>query len=229
MKYDSSSESQKEFLSNFRAQRFFIVRARQMIYNSTAHKSCERNRLKMKKMLALLLALCLLLPAVSALALTENSAYKFAKDVVKDCLPQCGSFRFLSDGLQVWQDGLNWAVYGDCTYTYRGTRYEEPYAVYFSEISRGEQEVLMVALSDEIVYGDAETCYEAGWEYGEILDTIEYYYYAQPGGEDYVWIPASGTLYHSRSDCSGMRSPTYEPVTDELLRRYRPCSKCWSY
>ena len=70
---------------------------------------------------------------------------------------------------------------------------------------------------------------EAGWEYGEILDTIEYYYYAQPGGEDYVWIPASGTLYHSRSDCSGMRSPTYEPVTDELLRRYRPCSKCWSY
>lgn len=183
----------------------------------------------MKKLLAFVLALCLLLPSVSALALTENGAYKYAKDVVKECLPQCYSFRFSSDGLQIWPDGDKWAVYGDFSYTYRGTRYEEPYAVYFRDAARGEQEVLMVALSDEIVYGDAETCYDADWRYSDILDTIEYYYYAQTGNENYVWIPASGTVYHSRSDCSGMRNPTYEPVTDELLRYYRPCSKCWSY
>ena len=47
-----------------------------------------------------------------------------------------------------------------------------------------------------------------------------------------MWQPmafSTVSVYHSRSDCSGMRNPTYEPVTDELLRYYRPCSKCWSY
>lgn len=185
----------------------------------------------MKKAFAILLVLSMLLGASSALALSESGAYDYAKEIVKECLPRCSGFRFLSDELIVLPDSTYlWAVYGDVTYYYGGDRYQEPYVVYFADYGRGNQETLMVVLSEEIVYGDALACYDAGWRNREILDTIEYYYYAQPGGDHYVWIPSgSGSVYHSNSSCSGMRSPVYVEVTDELLWNYRPCSRCWSY
>lgn len=210
------------------------MRPVKMFYNeSIAARSCSRRVLErgetMKRLIALALLVAMLVAASSALALTENTAYNFAKDVIKDCIPQAYNFRFLSDDLIIWPDGDLWAVYGDVTYTYNGSRWQEPYAVFFYDMGRSGKEVLMATLSEEIVYGDAQTCYDAGWRDPEILDTIEYYYYAQPGNEYYVWISPYGSTYHSRSDCSSMRDPQYVEATNDVLRQYRPCSKCWGY
>lgn len=41
-----------------------------------------------------------------------------------------------------------------------------------------------------------------------------------------VWIPSSGTKYHSKSNCSGMKSPRQIPLEDAKNQGYTACKKC---
>jgi hypothetical protein len=41
-----------------------------------------------------------------------------------------------------------------------------------------------------------------------------------------VWIPSSGTKYHSKSTCSGMNSPRQIPLEDAIKQGYTACKKC---
>ncbi|MBE6535441.1 MAG: hypothetical protein E7677_02315 [Ruminococcaceae bacterium] len=41
-----------------------------------------------------------------------------------------------------------------------------------------------------------------------------------------VWVPASGTKYHSKSTCSGMNSPRNIPLEDAIKEGYTACKRC---
>ena len=45
------------------------------------------------------------------------------------------------------------------------------------------------------------------------------------GGD--VWIPNSGTKYHSNSSCSNMRNPSQVSLATAQSMGYTQCSKCW--
>ena len=49
----------------------------------------------------------------------------------------------------------------------------------------------------------------------------------QPGNTDMVWIPKSGSKYHSRSSCSNMKNPTQVSRSEAIRRGYEPCKKCY--
>lgn len=42
-----------------------------------------------------------------------------------------------------------------------------------------------------------------------------------------VWIPRTGSKYHSSSDCSNMRNPSHVTISDAIDRGYTPCKKCY--
>ncbi len=42
-----------------------------------------------------------------------------------------------------------------------------------------------------------------------------------------VWIPKSGTKYHSNSSCSGMKNPTQVTIFEAKSQNYEPCKKCY--
>ena len=42
-----------------------------------------------------------------------------------------------------------------------------------------------------------------------------------------VWIPNSGSKYHSYSGCSNMRNPSQVTKSQAEARGYTPCKKCW--
>lgn len=42
-----------------------------------------------------------------------------------------------------------------------------------------------------------------------------------------VWIPNSGSKYHSRSGCSNMKNPTQVPIDQAVNMGYQPCKKCY--
>lgn len=44
---------------------------------------------------------------------------------------------------------------------------------------------------------------------------------------DMVWIPKSGTKYHSHSGCSNMKNPSQVTKAEAEDRGYTPCKKCW--
>ena len=44
--------------------------------------------------------------------------------------------------------------------------------------------------------------------------------------EKMVWIPKSGTKYHSSSSCSNMKNPTQVTKSEAIAKGYGPCSKC---
>lgn len=44
--------------------------------------------------------------------------------------------------------------------------------------------------------------------------------------ETMVWIPKSGTKYHSRSSCSNMKNPSQVTKSEAESMGYGPCSKC---
>ena len=50
---------------------------------------------------------------------------------------------------------------------------------------------------------------------------------AQPGHTDMVWIPKSGSKYHSRSNCCNMKNPTQVSRSEAISRGYEPCKKCY--
>jgi methylphosphotriester-DNA--protein-cysteine methyltransferase len=45
--------------------------------------------------------------------------------------------------------------------------------------------------------------------------------------ETMVWIPSSGTKYHSKASCSNMKNPTQVTKSQAEARGYTPCKKCW--
>ena len=45
--------------------------------------------------------------------------------------------------------------------------------------------------------------------------------------ETMVWIPRSGSCYHSSSSCSNMKNPTKVTLSDAKSMGYRPCKKCY--
>lgn len=57
--------------------------------------------------------------------------------------------------------------------------------------------------------------------------TVEKNEDAEPKDEIYVWISGSGKKYHSKSDCSNMKSP--KKVTKEYAeeKKYTACKKCF--
>lgn len=49
----------------------------------------------------------------------------------------------------------------------------------------------------------------------------------QAASGDMVWIPNSGTKYHSRSGCSNMKNPSQVTKQEAENKGYEPCKKCW--
>lgn len=45
--------------------------------------------------------------------------------------------------------------------------------------------------------------------------------------EQMVWIPQSGSKYHSNSSCSGMNNPTQVTISEAQSTGYEPCKKCY--
>ena len=45
--------------------------------------------------------------------------------------------------------------------------------------------------------------------------------------EEMVWIPQSGSKYHSKSGCSRMKNPTQVTVSKAESMGYTPCKKCY--
>jgi len=49
----------------------------------------------------------------------------------------------------------------------------------------------------------------------------------QAASGDMVWIPNSGSKYHSRSGCSNMKNPRQVTKQEAENEGYEPCKKCW--
>ena len=47
------------------------------------------------------------------------------------------------------------------------------------------------------------------------------------GSEATVWIPQSGSKYHSNSSCSNMKNPTQIAKSVAINRGYTACKKCY--
>ena len=45
--------------------------------------------------------------------------------------------------------------------------------------------------------------------------------------EEIVWVSNTGSKYHSNPNCSGMRNPIKETLSDAKSRGLSPCSKCY--
>lgn len=50
---------------------------------------------------------------------------------------------------------------------------------------------------------------------------------AQQPHEEMVWIPQSGSKYHSKPTCSGMNNPTQVPISTAKARGYEACKRCY--
>ena len=44
--------------------------------------------------------------------------------------------------------------------------------------------------------------------------------------ESMVWIPKTGKKYHSKSSCSNMKNPSHVSLSTAKSRGFTPCSKC---
>lgn len=51
--------------------------------------------------------------------------------------------------------------------------------------------------------------------------------YAAQENEVMVWIPKSGSKYHSKSSCSNMKNPTQVTLEQAEAWGYEACKKCW--
>lgn len=80
------------------------------------------------------------------------------------------------------------------------------------ESKQAEEESLQAQLTETV-----ETENESETEYSEK---------AYEETEEMVWIPASGSKYHSRSSCSGMNDPTQVTISEAQSRGYTACKKC---
>ena len=44
--------------------------------------------------------------------------------------------------------------------------------------------------------------------------------------EEMIWIPNSGTKYHTKATCSNMKNPSRMTLSEAKQSGYEPCSKC---
>lgn len=44
--------------------------------------------------------------------------------------------------------------------------------------------------------------------------------------EQMVWIPQTGSKYHSNASCSGMKNPQQVPLSQAIARGYTACKRC---
>ena len=49
---------------------------------------------------------------------------------------------------------------------------------------------------------------------------------SQEPQEEMVWIPSSGSKYHSNSSCSGMKNPRQVTLSEAKSKGYTPCKRC---
>lgn len=49
----------------------------------------------------------------------------------------------------------------------------------------------------------------------------------QPSQGNLVWLPKTGSKYHSNPNCSGMKNPTQVPINEAISRGYEACKKCY--
>ena len=49
----------------------------------------------------------------------------------------------------------------------------------------------------------------------------------EQASEEYVYIPSSGSKYHSNSSCSNMRNPSKVTKSEAEAQGYDPCKKCY--
>lgn len=49
----------------------------------------------------------------------------------------------------------------------------------------------------------------------------------QVSNTEMVWIPKTGSKYHSKSSCSNMKNPSYVSKQVAIQRGYEPCKKCY--
>ena len=49
----------------------------------------------------------------------------------------------------------------------------------------------------------------------------------QTSSEEMVWIPKSGSKYHSHAGCSNMKNPSQVTQNEAIRRGYDPCKKCY--
>lgn len=47
-----------------------------------------------------------------------------------------------------------------------------------------------------------------------------------PEGSFMVWIPKTGSKYHSRANCCGMKNPKQVTKSEAQTQGYTPCSNC---
>lgn len=52
-------------------------------------------------------------------------------------------------------------------------------------------------------------------------------YVDQPSQSRTVYVSRTGECYHSRANCSGMKSPLKMTEREAISRGRRPCKKCW--
>ncbi len=52
-------------------------------------------------------------------------------------------------------------------------------------------------------------------------------YVDQPSQSRTVYVSRTGECYHSRANCSGMKSPLKMTEREAVSRGRRPCKKCW--
>lgn len=50
---------------------------------------------------------------------------------------------------------------------------------------------------------------------------------AVKGSGDMVWVPQSGSKYHSTSSCSGMKNPSQVTKAEAERQGYTPCKRCY--
>lgn len=42
-----------------------------------------------------------------------------------------------------------------------------------------------------------------------------------------VWVPKTGSKYHSKSSCSNMKNPSQVPIEQAIANGYTACKKCY--
>lgn len=88
-------------------------------------------------------------------------------------------------------------------------------------------EVVEHELAEALVQPDSSTD-EGG--YDEQLAENESYdveVYEEPEQETMVWIPRSGSKYHSSEYCSNMKDPSRVTLSEAERRGFEPCKKCY--
>ena len=78
---------------------------------------------------------------------------------------------------------------------------------------------------------ETETEYDVGYTDGyyseDYNEAEEEPYYEEKSESVMVWIPGSGSKYHSYEGCSNMKNPSEVTEDEAISRGYSACSKCW--